>query len=84
VMLLPTMPDIAPLLAEPEEALNAYRNRAINLLCLSGLSGVPQVAMPLTQRNGAPLGLSLLGPRGSDVALVRLAARLAGERIGPA
>jgi len=84
VMLLPTMPDIAPLLAEPEEALNAYRNRAINLLCLSGLSGVPQVAMPLTQRNGAPLGLSLLGPRGSDLALVRLAARLAGERIGPA
>ena len=84
VMLLPTMPDIAPLLDEPEEALNAYRNRAINLLCLSGLSGVPQVAMPLTQRNGAPLGLSLLGPRGSDLALVRLAARLAGERIGPA
>ena len=83
-MLLPTMPDIAPLLAEPEEALNAYRNRAINLLCLSGLSGVPQVAMPLTQRNGAPLGLSLLGPRGSDLGLVRLAARLAGERIGPA
>jgi amidase len=77
VMLLPTMPDIAPLLSESEEALNDYRNRSLNLLCLSGLSGCPQVSMPLARRLGAPLGISLIGPAGSDLALVRLAARLA-------
>jgi amidase len=77
VLILPTMPDVAPLLNESEEALNTYRNNAINLLCLAGLSGVPQVSMPLASRLGAPLGLSLVGPAGSDLSLVRLAARLA-------
>jgi amidase len=80
VLLLPTMPDVAPLLADSEEELNVYRNRAINLLCLAGLSGVPQVTMPFASRLGAPLGISLLGPAGSDLSLVRLAARLEGAR----
>lgn len=78
VLLMPTMPDVAPLVAESEEALNDYRNRALNLLSLSGLSGLPQVSVPLASRLGAPLGLSLVGPAGSDLGLVRLAARLAG------
>jgi len=34
--------------------------------------------MPLAGRLGAPLGVSILGPQGSDLSLVRLAARLAG------
>jgi amidase len=76
VLLLPTMPDVAPLLSEPEETLNDYRNKALNLLALSGLSGTPQVCMPLAARIGAPLGISLIGPPGSDLSLVRLAARL--------
>ncbi len=77
VMLLPTMPDTAPLLSDSEEALNDYRNAAIRLLCLSGLAGVPQITIPLVTRHGAPLGLSILGPAGSDLSLARLAVRLA-------
>ncbi|HEX2135260.1 MAG TPA: amidase [Microvirga sp.] len=77
VLILPTMPDIAPLLTDGEEALEEYRTKALNLLCLSGLAGVPQVSIPLASRDGAPLGLSLIGPAGSDLSLVRLAARLA-------
>lgn len=80
VLILPTMPDVAPLLTESEESLESYRNRAINLLCLSGLSGFPQVSMPLASRLDAPLGLSILGPAGSDLALVRLAGRMAAAR----
>lgn len=77
VMVLPTMPDVAPLLTEEEGNLDLYRNRALNILCLSGLSGFPQVTVPLARRLGAPLGLSLLGPPGSDLSLVRLAAGIA-------
>ncbi|QFU15272.1 amidase [Microvirga thermotolerans] len=77
VLILPSMPDVAPLLTESDEALNDYRNRALNLQCLSVLSGLPQVSIPLSGRNGAPLGLSLLGPAGSDLSLVALAARVA-------
>ena len=79
VLVLPTMPDVAPLLTEGDEALNDYRMRALNLLCLSVLSGLPQVSMPLATRLGAPLGLSLLGPPGSDLSLVRLAVEIATD-----
>ncbi|MCI1191286.1 amidase [Calidifontimicrobium sp. SYSU G02091] len=77
VLLLPTMPDVAPLASEPESALEDYRNRAIRMLCISGLAGLPQLSLPLATRLGAPLGLSLLGPAGSDRSLVRLAERIA-------
>ena len=79
VMVLPTMPDIAPLLGTDEAGLEDYRNNAIKLLCLAGLSGFPQLSMPLARRNGAPLGLSLLGPAGSDRSLIAMAQRIAVE-----
>lgn len=84
VMLLPTMPDVAPLLTDSEAALDTYRNRAINILCLSGLAGTPQITMPLASRLGAPLGISLMGPAGSDLSLARLAARVARAVAEPA
>lgn len=77
VLIMPTMPDVAPLLSTGEEELDAYRNRAVNILCLAGLSGRPQITMPLAERLEAPLGLSILGPAGSDLSLVHLAARIA-------
>jgi len=73
VLLLPTMPDIAPLRSELESGLEDYRNRAIRLLCAAGLAGLPQLSLPLAGRDGAPMGLSLLGPRGSDRGLVAMA-----------
>ncbi|HEX2013491.1 MAG TPA: amidase family protein, partial [Roseateles sp.] len=78
VLLMPTMPDIAPLRSAPESALEDYRNRSIQLLCLAGLSGFPQLSLPLARREGAPLGLSLLGAPGSDRGLVALAETLNG------
>jgi amidase len=81
VLILPTMPDIAPLLSVSDESLNDYRNNALNLLCLSVLSGLPQVSIPLASRLGAPLGLSILGPAGSDMSLVSLARRIADNAL---
>lgn len=75
VLILPTMPDIAPLIAAKEAELEDFRNRALRLLCLAGLSGFPQVTIPVAQREGAPLGLSLIGPKGSDRSLVAFAIR---------
>ncbi len=77
VLLMPTMPDIAPRVDEPESALEDYRNRAIRLLCVAGLSGFPQISLPFARRADAPLGISLLGPAGSDRSLVALAERVA-------
>ncbi|MEK8049713.1 amidase [Ideonella sp. DXS22W] len=87
VLLLPTMPDVAPLRSAPEATLEDYRNRAIRLLCLAGLTGLPQLSLPLVWRDDAaggraPMGLSLLGPRGSDRSLVALAEQLAAAGVG--
>jgi amidase len=77
VMVIPTAADIAPLKSDSVETMDDYRNRSIKMLCLAGLSGFPQISMPLGQRLGAPLGISLLGPAGSDMHLVQLAQRIA-------
>ncbi|TIT51654.1 MAG: amidase, partial [Mesorhizobium sp.] len=76
VLVLPTVPGAAPLKAASFDDLQAYRERALKLLCLSGLSGFPQITLPLGQVDGAPFGLSLLGPKGSDRQLIALAARI--------
>ena len=79
VLVMPTMPDIAPLKSTSEREIEDYRNRAIRMLCVSGLSGLPQISLPLASRDGAPLGLSLLGPRGSDQSLIALSARIMSD-----
>lgn len=78
VLVLPTMPDVAPRASQGEGELEGYRDQAIGLLCLAGLSGCPQISLPLMRLGGIPLGLSLIGPRGSDRSLIGLAARLMG------
>jgi len=76
ILVLPTMPDIAPLRATPMEALEDYRTAAAHTLCLTPLSGFPQLSLPLSGRDGAPLGISLLGPKGSDRSLIAVAETL--------
>ncbi|ODT07114.1 MAG: amidase [Mesorhizobium sp. SCN 65-20] len=71
-IVLPTVPGAAPLADGTPEELLAYRERALRLLCLSGLSGFPQITLPVGTVGGAPFGLSLLGPASSDLALIRL------------
>lgn len=73
VLLMPTMPDVAPLISQPESELENYRNNAIRMLCVSGLTGLPQISLPMASRMGAPLGISLLAPAGRDRSLVGMA-----------
>ena len=73
VLVLPTVPGAAPRTNVTFDELQAYREQALRLLCLSGLSGFPQITVPLGTVHGAPFGISLLGPAGSDMALIRLA-----------
>ncbi|MEP9399814.1 amidase [Mesorhizobium sp. KR2-14] len=75
-LVLPTVPGAAPLQAETPDHLLAYRERALRLLCLSGLSGFPQISLPLGQVDGAPFGISLLGPAHSDLQLIALGRRI--------
>ncbi len=80
VLILPSMPDIAPLTTASESELEDFRNRALNMLLVSGLSGLPQVSIPVARRGGAPMGLSIIGPAGSDRSLIDLAVKM--EKAG--
>lgn len=71
ILVMPTVPGAAPLKDTPFDDIQNYRERALRLLCLSGLSGFPQITIPLGSVDGAPFGISLLGPAGSDMALIR-------------
>jgi amidase len=84
VLVLPTLPDAAPLLSMAETALEDYRNRAARLLCLATLSGLPQVTIPVAAHDGAPVGLSLIGPAGSDRSLIVLAGRVVEAAVAKA
>lgn len=77
LLILPTAPAPAPLRNVTGEAMEAYRNRALTLLSLAGHAGLPQVTVPSRDASGLPVGLSVIGPKGSDRALVRLACDLA-------
>lgn len=84
VLVLPTAPGAAPLKAASFDDLQPYRERALRLLCHSGLSGFPQITLPLGKADGAPFGLSLLGPENSDRQLMTLAARILSAHQGSA
>jgi amidase len=73
---LPTAPCIAPRVDAPSEALESFRVRVMRLTCIAGLSGVPQVALPIGSVDDCPVGLSFIGWAGGDEALLTLAVSL--------
>lgn len=77
VLVLPSASGPAPLRNAPSAEVERVRAASLALLCIAGLAGLPQVSLPLATLNGAPLGLSLVGRRGSDRSLLRLAADIA-------
>ena len=80
ILVLPTVPGIAPLVDTPLAELEDFRGRAMSLLCISSLARLPEITMPLGVFEGCPLGLSLIGPAGSDEMLIAAAARIAASR----
>lgn len=83
VALVPSASSEAPRRGAPDAEVDALRARTMRITCVAGLAGLPQVNLPLATGAGAPIGLSLVGPVGSDLALIRLARDLATD-LAPA
>jgi amidase len=79
VLLMPSAPDVAPKLALPPQETVAVRERALALLCVAGLGGLPQLSLPLATLGGLPLGLSLVARRGKDEMLLSLARAITSQ-----
>ena len=80
VLVMPTVPDIAPLLSALDEEIEETRRISHHLLAISVLCRTPQLNLPLVKKDGVPLGISLMGPVGSDLSLVKLAVRIAEHK----
>jgi len=76
VAILPSAASVAPLRTAANATIEETRIRTMQICCIAGLSGLPQVSIPMTDPSGLPIGISLLGPEGSDLALIQLAVRL--------
>lgn len=75
VLVMPTAP-VSPKRDASGAEVEDFRARTMGLTCLAGLSGCPQFSLPLAAHD-APLGVSLLGPRGADESLMEMAVALA-------
>ena len=76
ILCLPTTPFPAPLRGQRLSVLDPLRDRITCLCAQGGLAGHPQVSLPGATVDGLPVGLSIIGPRGSDATLVAVARAL--------
>lgn len=79
VWVLPTAPTAAPSRHASAETIEDIRSRTLPMTAIAGVGGLPQVTLPLLRDPRGPVGLSLIGPAGSDRALLRLAVEFAAS-----
>ena len=75
-LVIPTTPGVAPRCDADETTLANDRNALLALTAIAGLAGLPQLHLPLFTLHNAPCGLSLVGKKGNDLALLALAKTL--------
>ncbi|MFC9788226.1 amidase [Rhodococcus sp. NPDC127528] len=79
LLLLPSASSVAPTRAESAlggPVVERARAATFALTCVAGATGRCAVSVPVPTVDGIPVGLSLVGPRGRDLDVLELAARL--------
>ena len=79
IMCMPTSPAPAPPPDIPVPDRVKLGERIARLTCIGGMTGCPQINLPLATVDGLPVGLSLMAARGSDETLMRFAVELEAE-----
>ncbi|WP_337100809.1 amidase [Paenibacillus sp. YIM B09110] len=81
VLVMPTVPAAAPLLGQSGKEVERVRMRTFELCCVAGLSGLPQVTIPIAGKDGLPIGLSFMAGRNQDIRLLEWLANAADSYI---
>jgi amidase len=81
-IVIPTTPCVALARNAPGRVIGDFYRRALTVTSIAGHCGAPQLALPLGLWQGCPIGLSIVGARGSDGALLDLARKLAAQTPG--
>ena len=69
----PTSPVVAPPRGQTLTGKRGSQGRIVRLTCMGGTTGQPQLSLPLAEADGVPVGLSIMGNRGDDEALIGFA-----------
>lgn len=72
VLLLPSASSVAPSTTAGAETIEQVRQSTLRLSCVAGIAGRPALSVPLLTVHGAPVGVCLVGPPDTDVALIAL------------
>ncbi|WP_413374721.1 amidase family protein [Alkalihalobacillus sp. 1P02AB] len=70
VLIVPTVPGVAPLLNLPEGQVEERRSKTLQLSAVAGLAGLPQVTIPIAANLGAPISLSIIAGPNQDLRLL--------------
>ncbi|BBE71507.1 amidase [Oharaeibacter diazotrophicus] len=83
VLVIPTAHDLPPLRSAGVSAQVAFREKTLALTAVASLTRLPQLAIPAATVDGCPVGLSLIGPPRSELALLAFAEAIAAGRAAP-
>jgi amidase len=81
-LIIPTTPGRALAKVASAVDISSFYATALPLNAIAGHAGLPQVTLPAVRIEGCPLGLSIVGPRGADRSLLKLAETLARSFMG--
>lgn len=71
LIVLPTVPGGPPRRGASGDRSRRNRVRVMQLCCLAGLAGLPQVTVPVAMAGGKPAAISFIAGRGRDLQLLR-------------
>lgn len=70
LLMIPTTPGGAPLLGAGGPEQEEWRLGVLQLTCIAGLSGFPQVHIPLESNQSSPIGISFIAGKNQDMRLL--------------
>ncbi|UOQ84169.1 amidase [Gracilibacillus salinarum] len=86
LLVMPTSPNIAPLLNMEEEKLHLHRQKLLTMTSIAGLNQLPQLSLPWIEIDGSPVGLSIIAGKNQDHRLIKFVGKfyqfLSGNQKG--
>ncbi|MDT8860889.1 amidase [Alkalihalobacillus sp. MEB130] len=71
LLIIPTTPGYAPLCHLSGEEIEQRRSQTMQLSCIAGIAGLPQVTIPIKGKNGLPVALSFIAGLNQDRRLLQ-------------
>lgn len=76
LLIIPTVPSVAPHITTPPGDMNIFRDKVLALTSIAGLAGLPQISLPIAQFQRMPVAISLVAGLGFDETLLAVAHRI--------